>query len=349
MFPTARMRTPRGYEPGSLRHPRRAWQPLTPPSVSVVIPSHARRLRLRWLLNALEEQTLDRARFEVIVVHDYAGEDAALIDGHPLAQAGRLRQLRIPPGSGRPSVQRNMGWRAAGAPLVAFIDDDCRPDPRWLEELLAVVRRAPEAIVQGMTEADPFELASLSSPHARSLWVDPPDDFAQTCNIAYPVALLEQVGGFDEGLPAPAGEDTDLALRARAIGAPLAAAPEARVFHAVDAYSLPQAVKLNLKWRHLAFVIKRHPSLRRHFTNYVFWRRSHRDLLLLVLGVALSRRVPAAAVLAAPWVYRRTTRRGHHKRALAAGVVELPGGLLLDAAEVATMCWGSVRYRTVVL
>ena len=46
---------------------------MSPPDVSVVVPSHARRLRLRWLLNALEEQTLAPERFEVIVVHDYTG------------------------------------------------------------------------------------------------------------------------------------------------------------------------------------------------------------------------------------------------------------------------------------
>ena len=114
---------------------------------------------------------------------------------------------------------------------------------------MAAAEQAPGAILQGTTRPDPFEVASLASPHARSLWVTPPDDFAQTCNIAYPVAVLEGVGGFDEALPAPAGEDTDLALRARAAGAPLTAASEAKVFHAVDAYALPSAIKLNLKWR----------------------------------------------------------------------------------------------------
>src|SRR6187551_3282465 len=91
-------------------------------AVSVVVPSHARRLRLRWLLNALEEQTLPADAFEVVVVHDYQGGDAAMLDEHPLAQSGRMRQIPIEPGRGRPSVQRNLGWRAANAPLVAFVD-----------------------------------------------------------------------------------------------------------------------------------------------------------------------------------------------------------------------------------
>jgi GT2 family glycosyltransferase len=319
------------------------------PSVSVVIPSHGRALRLRWLLNALEEQTLDPDRFEVIVVHDYEGQDATLIDDHPLSATGRLRQLRIRPGTGRPSTQRNMGWRDAKAPLVAFIDDDCRPDARWLEELLGASGAEPDAIVQGTTRPDPFELASLAGPHARTLWVTPPHEFAQTCNIGYPVALLARVEGFDEDLPAPAGEDTDLAIRARATGARLVPAADALVFHAVEAYSLPAALRLNLKWRHLAFVIKRHPQLRRHFTQRVFWRRTHRDVLLLMLGLSLASRLPAALFLGAPWVYARLTRRGRHKGALVASVIELPGGLLVDLAEVTTMCWGSARYRTLVL
>jgi len=322
---------------------------LTGPAVSVVVPSHARRLRLRWLLNALEDQTLDPAAFEVIVIHDYAGDDAELLDAHPLAQAGRMRQVRIEPGTGRPSVQRNIGWKVAAAPLVAFIDDDCRPDERWLEALLLSARAAPRAIVQGRTRGDPYEVNVLASPHARTLKVKPPHDFAQTCNIAYPKALLERVGGFDESMPAPAGEDTDLAMRARATGAELVGAPDAVVYHAVDAYSLPDAIRLNLKWRHLAFVIKRHPELRKHLTHWVFWRRSHRDVLLLAAGAALASRFPPAMLLAAPWLYRRLTRRGTHRRALAAGVLELPGGLVVDAAEVATMAWGSAHYRTLML
>jgi GT2 family glycosyltransferase len=319
------------------------------PAVSVVVPSHARRLRLRWLLNALEEQTLAPQAFEVIVVHDYEGEDADLLDTHPLARDGRMRQIRIEPGTGRPSVQRNLGWKAADAPLVAFIDDDCRPDERWLEMLVETARTHPGAIVQGTTSADPYEINVLASPHARTLRVKPPHDFAQTCNIAYPKALLEQVGGFDETMPAPAGEDTDLALRARATGADLVAAPDAAVYHAVEAYLLPDALKLNLKWRHLAFVIKRHPELRKHLTHGIFWRRTHRDIVLLVAGAILASRLPPALLLGAPWIYRRVTRRGTHKRALALGLLELPGGLVVDVAEVGTMVWGSVRYRTLIL
>jgi GT2 family glycosyltransferase len=314
----------------------------------VIVPSHGRRLRLRWLLNALEEQTLAKDDFEVLVAHDYEGEDAALIDSHPLARAGTLRSIGGLSGTG-PAAKRNRGWRASRAPLVAFTDDDCRPAPDWLEHILAAAHANPGDIVQGLTRADPYEKHVLASPHARSQRVQPPDEFAQTCNIAYPKELLDRIDGFDENLPAPAGEDTDVGIRARAAGAALVAAPEAVVYHAVEALLLHDAIRFNFRWRHLAFVVKRHPQLRRHFVYGIFWRRKHRDVLMLVAGLLLARRVPLALALAVPWTRRRVLRRGRHKRAIAAGVAEIPGGLVVDLAEVAAMCWGSARYRTLML
>src|SRR3712207_8492081 len=42
--------------------------------------------------------------------------------------------------------------------------------------------------------------------------------WGQTCNIVYPRAVLEALGGFDERMPRPAGEDVELAQRAIAAG-----------------------------------------------------------------------------------------------------------------------------------
>src|SRR3954468_15848313 len=111
--------------------------PVSAPAVGVVIASHGRALRLRWLLNALEEQRA-AGPFEVVVVHDYeAAERARLLDDHSLVRTRAARLLAIARGSGSPARQRNLGWRTATASLIAFTDDDCRPDPEWLEALVA--------------------------------------------------------------------------------------------------------------------------------------------------------------------------------------------------------------------
>src|SRR4051795_3420857 len=82
------------------------------PEVSVVVASHDRPVRLRWLLNALEEQTLAPGRWEVIVAHDSGADTETLLRSHPLARAGGLRHLRLAPGTG-PAAKRNAAWRAA--------------------------------------------------------------------------------------------------------------------------------------------------------------------------------------------------------------------------------------------
>jgi GT2 family glycosyltransferase len=318
--------------------------------VSVVVPSHERPLRLRWLLNALEEQSLPRERWELVVVHDCAGEETEeLLQEHPLAASGTLRHLRLPAGTGLPSRQRNAGWRAARAPLIAFTDDDCRPDPDWLARMVDAAAENPGAVVQGRVRPDPFETDILAAPHARTIEVEPPGPFAQTCNVLYPRELLERVGGFEESFPLLAGEDTDLYLRAREAGAGYVGAPDALVYHAVESSSLVGAVKRSIRWQHLAYVVKRHPQMRERLELRVFWRHSH-ALLARAFGGALgARRARPVAALALPYLAHVLRRRGTHKRGLIRGAAELPGRLVIDATEMATLARGSIRYRTVLL
>src|SRR4051812_33790830 len=218
-----------------------------PPEISVVIPSHGRRLRMRWLLNALEEQTLERGCWEAVVVHDYSDADTEEIFArHPLVADGTVRHIRIEPGTGAPAYQRNLGWRAARAALILFTDDDCRPEADWVERMLAAAERHPGAIVQGRTRPDPFEKLVYAAPHARSLWVEPPGPFAQTCNILYPREVLERGGGF-EGGPRGPGEALAPAGRAKALGPPSAGGREALVYHGVESSPLPAMIRLNRK------------------------------------------------------------------------------------------------------
>lgn len=317
------------------------------PDISVVIPSHARPLRLRWLLNSLESQSLASERWEVIVVHDDDDDrtERALAD-HGFADRGRLRRFRLAPGTGSPSRQRNVGWREACASLVAFTDDDCRPEPDWLEQLLAGARLHPGAIVQGATRPDPFEADVIPyTPRARTITVDPPDPFAQTCNILYPRSVLQRAGGFDESYAALAGEDTDLAMRARATGARYVGAPGAVVNHAVETYSIAGMIRLSWKWQHLPYVVRRHPALRRQMPLGLFWRRTHAWGLGGALIAAMIRR-PLAVLGFAPYLYALMPFAGRSPRRWLRRVAELPSRLLVDIAEGVALARGSLRYRT---
>lgn len=319
-----------------------------PVAVSVVVASHARPLRLRWLLVALAEQTLNRSMWEVVVVHDYESATVAqAIADVALGEAASVRYIAIAPGTGSPSRQRNIGWRAAVGELVAFTDDDCRPEPQWLERMLVAARAAPGAIVQGRTRPDPLERAVLKAPHVRTLTIDPIGTWAQTANILYPRPLLERLGGFDER--AIAGEDVGLSLRAFRAGAGIVAAPEAVVNHAIESHSLPGIVRQNLKWRHLAYLAKLHPEVREHFPLRIFWDSDHLLTTAATVGVVGAARRPLLLILALPYLRRSLGRRGRGWRGRTVAAAEIPGQAVRQVAEVLGLVVGSVRHRTLVL
>jgi GT2 family glycosyltransferase len=313
------------------------------PDIAVVVPSHDRPLRLRWLLNALEEQTLPRERFEVVVAHDSNGpETEELLRTHPLAP----RAIEFAPGPG-PAAKRNAGWRAATAPLIAFTDDDCRPPPVWLERALDAARSFPGAIVQGATIPDPDEEHLVrAAPHVDTQRIIPPTPWAQTSNIVYPRELLDRVGGFDETFPLAAGEDTDLAIRAAEAGADYVGARDVVTFHAVHAVTLPQLVRARWRWQHLAYLVKRQPGVRAHFPMWVFWKRTHVWLPLAIAGALLRRRRPGAGLLALPWVIHTLPDRGAGPRGRVRALSELPARAVVDGAEMAALARGSLRWRT---
>ncbi len=312
------------------------------PLLSVVVPTRDRVGSLVRLLTALEAQSLPRATYEVVVVDDGSVDAAAVAQA--AARADRvLRHER----SGGPATAREAGWRSAAAALVAFTDDDCRPEPGWLEALLAAHRAAPGAIVQGRTRPEPDGEGELAKPRARSIRVERLGPFFETCNVAYPRALLQRVGGFDVAIPTAGAEDTDLALRALATGAGAVFAPRALVNHEVIRPTLGAAVRGAGRWRTQVGLVRRHPRLRAAFPwRGRVWREAHARLLLAFAGVVL---VPVDRRFALWLVPYLTYRHGWRPAGLARTLAELPGHVVLDAAEVAVLAAASARERTLFL
>lgn len=322
--------------------------------LSVVVPSHDRPLRLRWLLNALAEQTLAPASFEVIVAHDSAGPQTdALLDAPPLP----VRTLRFEPGSAGPAQKRNAAWRAARAPHVLFTDDDCRPPRDWLAQAAAAVAQHPDAIVQGATEIDPDELVvKLHAPHARTQVVElvdgEPSIWAQTCNIAYPRTVLAECGGFDDALPVAAGEDTDLAWRARERGVAMVGAPAMVTYHCVEPASLAARARESWRWQHLPYLTRKHPAIRGSYAGRgYFWKPQHVRVpfLLAALGLLAARRPVRALACVLPWAAGSLPSYGSGWRGRARAVSELPSHAVLDVVEVVALARGSVRHRSLLL
>lgn len=317
---------------------------MSAPEIAVVIPTRDREARLAFALEALADQTLEPDRFEVVVVR--AGDAP---DGPRAAAPDGLRvRFLACPGPGSPAAQRNHGWRATSAPLVAFTDDDCRPAPEWLERLLEAAAR-PDLFLQGRTEPDPAERHLLHG-FARSMEVTGPDVWYPTCNMAYPSELLERLGGFDEAFTFSWGEDTDLALRAREAGAERLYVDGALVWHAVLARPLPQALREAARRDSIPMVLSRHPAQRRAIYRGIFVRRSHARLLLAVCGLLALRRAPAlrAAALVQYWaMYVDWEHVG--PRMLLRLALHLPARTSVDLVDLAATLRSAIRHRVLVI
>jgi len=320
---------------------------LPEPEFSIIVASHDRPLRLRWLLNALEVQTLPRERWEVVVGHDSAGpETNELLQSHPLAAAGVLRYATRPTGTAPPGANRNAALEIARAATIVFTDDDCRPPADWLENVAAAAERHPGCIIQGVTVKDPAELVVTHAPHLHSVTVrSPPSPWAECTNIIYPRALIEAVSGFDE-YPMT-GEDTDLNLRCQAAGGSYVGDPGFTTYHAVVEKSYWQILRGCWRWKDLPYLLKRHPEFRENFPLWFFWKRTHVWLPFFLFGLwGVRRRSLLYAVLCAPYAVHSMPAHGTNPRGRYRNLIEWPTRFLLDGLEMAALLRGSVKYRT---
>ena len=139
--------------------------------VSVVIPTHNQKERLRLVLSGLQAQTFPASRFEVIVVDDGCRDETAEM----LEDVSRhipFKTIHFPSNVGRCKA-RNRGVAEARGEFVAFLDGDALPHPEWLQSCWdAFERCGPAALLCGFEYSLP-DLEHLQDPQVGSLMDKP--------------------------------------------------------------------------------------------------------------------------------------------------------------------------------
>ena len=153
-------------------------------------------------------------------------------------------------------IARNRALDEARGEWIAFVDDDVRVDRWWLDGLALALQEHPDAAaVTGLvlpaelqTEAQVrFERrGGFGRGYEQQRWdgrLGPGNrlhplgagEFGAGCNMAFDVAVVRSLGGFDEALdtgpPLPGGGDLDAFYRVLDAGHVLVYQPEMAVFH----------------------------------------------------------------------------------------------------------------------
>jgi len=180
---------------------------------TIVIPTCGRLESLARCLRALP------AGVEIIVTDD---SDGGAARGMVSSSFPGVRYLAGPRRG--PAANRNHGANAAVGEWLAFVDDDCEPQPGWLEALDAATSDAD--VVEGRTVApgasdSPFE-EHVENQGGGVLW---------SCNLAVRREVFARLGGFDEDFTEAGGEDMEFAWRVARAVLRVRFEPEALVFH----------------------------------------------------------------------------------------------------------------------
>jgi len=202
---------------------------------SVIVPTRARPAQLLACLESLQRLDFPREKFEVIVVDDGSPmplDDVFKFVGGPT----KVVLLRITHAG--PAAARNAGAKIARGRFVAFTDDDCLVEAKWLASLEARLRQYPKHMIGGpvINALTNNHYAVTSQIILDSVYAhynrDPQNaSFFASNNMAMSVELFHRIGGFDAGFPRAAAEDRDICNRWRYAGRKMTYAPEAVIYH----------------------------------------------------------------------------------------------------------------------
>jgi hypothetical protein len=198
---------------------------------------------------------------------------------------------------------------AIGADAIAFLDDDNLPELGWLEALIAVARREHADVVIGnRRKADRSDqdegLMLMVGDH---LWKsDGMPELMSTANVLVGVGILKQLmisgPAFDTRFSPMGGEDADFFIRARALGAVFATAPDSIVDFRTEGARASVAGQIARKFKSgcaQAHLVRKHQRLfaAASWIGVLILRTAEQLLLLPVRSVLPQVRADACAKL----------------------------------------------------
>lgn len=249
--------------------------------ISLVVCTRNRDRQLGRCLAAIDALKF-ASTWELVLVDNGSTDRTAEIVAEFAAQASCPVQYVFEPKPGLARA-RNRGLAAAQGEIIAFTDDDCYPEPDFLDAIDQAFSDAQVGYVGGrirLFDPSDFPITILESTEAVALAAGSylKAGVIQGANMAFRRQTLDQIGGFDplfgSGAAFPC-EDIDALARASLAGWGGAYDPAIVVFHhhgrkASDAEALMRAYDIGRGAYHMKMLLR--------FGQWDWFYRSLREL-----------------------------------------------------------------------
>lgn len=187
---------------------------------------------------------LSRSLWEVVVVNDGGSDIGRLVSSF----GGNFRSA-YQQNSG-PATARNLGVSITNAPIITFLDDDCRAKPDWLENILIsskVGQLTGGKVINSYSENLYSEASQLLIDFLYQFQRNTDDQFFTSNNFSLLKSDFDRLGGFDCTFHTSAGEDREFCVRLKKNGIKLAFNSQIVVEH--DHFlTLNKFIKLHKKY-----------------------------------------------------------------------------------------------------
>ena len=218
--------------------------------VSVLVCTFNRAQLLINCLQSLDKQSINKKRYEVIVVDNNSTDDTKNVVKRFARNRSNIK-LVTEKKQGL-SYTRNRGWKEAKGRYVAYIDDDAIAQTDWIKQIVYFLKSYPSVHVFG----GPYSRFFTSTPPTwfpenygtlhlgnETKILNQKDEWLSGSNINFNKSILEKYGGFVTNLGMKGdkilyGEETELLVRLKKDGESIYYVPAILVKHLVGDYKL---------------------------------------------------------------------------------------------------------------
>jgi cellulose synthase/poly-beta-1,6-N-acetylglucosamine synthase-like glycosyltransferase len=195
------------------------------PEVSIIVTCRNNAGTIGECLQALKEQDYQTNAFEIIVV-DACSTDGTADIAKKYTKNVYVEQLNA-------AAAYNYAQKIARYDILGFVDADAKVEQDWLKKLVPHLQEPKVAGVSGA-----IETWNADNPWARVIGYEIKNRYSRvgkytgriaTMNLLLKKAVVEEVGGWDEGFPSQ--YDTDFGYRMSKLSYKIAYEPEGKCFH----------------------------------------------------------------------------------------------------------------------